>query len=145
MLSVRNERTNWRDEGISHRHRMWGYDCPAQDIDFLLMEYDKCKVVAIIEYKNTHALKQTKSKPQYRALIDLGDKARVPVFNVRYSDDYSQYTVTALNEFAVSALPTAEQNPPRKTMTEKQYVSFLYWLRGRKAPAEIINSLKGET
>lgn len=141
-MNVRAERTNWRDEGISHRHRTWGYDCPAQDIDFLLMEYDKCKVVAIIEYKNTHAEGQTINKPQYKALIDLGNRANVPVFNVRYSDDYTNYVVTALNEKAVLILPNSHSNPPRTSMTELEYVKFLYFLRNRKIPNEILQHLE---
>ena len=37
MAEVRPERTGWRDEKLSQRHRMWGWDCPAVDIDFLLL------------------------------------------------------------------------------------------------------------
>lgn len=30
------ERTGWRDEEISARHRIWGVNCPAVDLDFLM-------------------------------------------------------------------------------------------------------------
>lgn len=144
-MEVRNERTGWRDEGISRRHREWGYDCPAQDIDFLLIEYDKCKPVALVEYKNVHAPGQYKDRPQYKALINLGNMAGLPVFNVRYADDYSAFTVTALNELAANALPGGKSNPPRVRMNEAEYVSFLYKLRGRDIPAELKNKLQGGT
>lgn len=38
---VKLEKTCWRDLDLLKRHRVWGWDCPAQDIDFL--EYDKRK------------------------------------------------------------------------------------------------------
>ena len=133
-MSVREERTGWRDESISQRHREWGFDCPAQDIDFLLIEYDKCVVKALFEYKNEHAGKQTRSKPQYKALIDLGNRASIPVFNVRYSDDLSEYIVTALNELAEEKLPDGIRKPPRVLMDELGYVTFLYKLRDREIP-----------
>lgn len=34
------ERTGWRDENLSRRHREWGFHCPAVDLGFLLIEYD---------------------------------------------------------------------------------------------------------
>ena len=37
-MEVRKERTGWRDEEISRRHRLWGVSCAATDIDFLLVE-----------------------------------------------------------------------------------------------------------
>ena len=49
-MEVRQERTGWRDEALSKRHRDWGWDCPAIDIDFLMIEYDKGKSVALVEY-----------------------------------------------------------------------------------------------
>ncbi len=36
--SVRQERTGWRDEKISQRHREWGYNCPAVDLDFEVVD-----------------------------------------------------------------------------------------------------------
>lgn len=41
MKAVAEERNGWRDERISKRHRQWGRDCPAVDIDFLMLEYDR--------------------------------------------------------------------------------------------------------
>lgn len=141
-MEVKHERTGWRDEGLSKRHRLWGYDCPALDIDFLLVEFDTCKPKALVEYKNIHAPDQTANMPQYRTLVNLGNMAKIPVFSVRYSDDYSKYTVTALNDLAANTVPDGKYFPPRVRMSEVEYVSFLYKLRGRVIPDEIKNKLQ---
>ena len=49
---VRQERTNWRDQELSARHRTWGFNCPAVDLDFLMVEYNIGKPVGLIEYKH---------------------------------------------------------------------------------------------
>ena len=49
-MEVRNERTGWRDEGISRRHRLWGVTCAATDIDFLLVEQNYNTPRAIVEW-----------------------------------------------------------------------------------------------
>lgn len=59
------ERTGWRDQELSNRHRTWGHDCPAEDVDFLLdtqptmfndsfrlVEYYHARPKALIEYKH---------------------------------------------------------------------------------------------
>ena len=37
--SVKPETHGFRDESISRRHRMYGFNCPAADLDFLLVEF----------------------------------------------------------------------------------------------------------
>lgn len=128
MLTVRPERTGWRDLSLSERHRRWGWDCPAVDLDFLFLEYDKGQPVAIVEYKHEKAQIQHASHPTYQAMINLGERAYVPVFGVRYKDDFSQWRVTPLSEIAKRLLPE------RKIMTEREWVTFLYQLRGYTPP-----------
>lgn len=125
MQNVREERTLWRDQALSERHRQWGWDCPAVDIDFLLLEFDQGKAVALIEYKNEHAAPQHASHPSYKALIDLGDRAGIPVFAVRYADDFSWWRVSPLSRVARKYLTFTQ------TITETEWVQFLYRLRGR--------------
>lgn len=124
------ERTGWRDEGISRRHREWGLDCPAIDIDFLLIEYNYGKAMALVEYKHERATTQHSTHPSYKALIDLGDRANVPVFAVRYANDYTWFKVTSLNKYAKEYIPANE------TMTEKEYVSFLKRCRNSGSTGE---------
>jgi|SRR3990172_2080110 len=128
---VREERTNWRDERISKRHRRWGWDCPAIDLDFILLEYDQGRAVALVEYKHELADIQYPAHPSYRALIDLGNRADIPVIAVRYADDFSWWKITPLNKRAKDFVPEQKQ------MDEKQYVALLYKIRGSELSIDI--------
>jgi hypothetical protein len=133
MPEVKQERTQWRDMALSERHRKWGWDCPAVDLDFLFLEYDKGRAVAIIEYKHERAAPQYACHPTYQAMIDLGTRASVPVFACRYKDDFSEWTVIPLNSFAKANLRE------RTVMTERAWVGFLYRLRGYIAPDSLFD------
>lgn len=126
--AVRLERTHWRDEELSARHRRWGWDCPAIDLDFLMMEYDQGKATALVEYKHETAPPQRRSHPSYQALIDIGNRAQMPVFGVRYAGDFSWFRVTPLNPFARKWLDVQSE------MGEQDYVKLLYRIRGRELP-----------
>jgi len=135
MPQVRKERTGWRDQSLSERHRQWGWDCPAVDLDFLFLEYDRGKATALIEYKNEHAKPQMAAHPTYQALIDLGTRANIPVFAVRYADDFAWFLVVPLNQNAKDSLSNRQQ------MTEREYVAFLYTLRGYSVPSDVLDGL----
>ena len=132
------ERTGWRDEKLSRWHRTLGVNCPAVDVDFLLVEYDHGKASALIEYKNEYASPQKASHPSYQALIDLGDRADVPVIACRYKTDLSQFFVVPLNNKAKSIIPE------RTTMDEVDYIRLLYRIRGRECPESVIEGMKVE-
>ena len=136
MAEVRPERTGWRDEKLSRRHRMWGWDCPAVDIDFLLLEYDTGKAVALIEYKNENAAPQYPNHPSYRALVDLGNRANIPVLACRYATDFSNFVVTPLNKFAESFVRQSKVK-----MTESKYISLLYKMREKDVPQDVLNNI----
>ena len=131
MPEVRPERTSWRDQGISQRHRRWGWDCPAVDLDFLLLEYDRGRAAALVEYKHERAAPQYATHPTYRAMIDLGNRAGIPVFGVRYADDWSWWRVTPLNDLAKNWLPKQTQ------MNEEGWISLLYRIRGTEVPPDL--------
>ena len=65
-------------------------------------------------------------------MIDLGDRASIPVFGVRYADDFSWYRVTPLNDCAKKY--QAEQ----ETMSEEDWVRLLYRLRGYELPSSVL-------
>ena len=138
MREVRPERTGWRDEALSRRHRRWGWDCPAVDLDFLFLEYDHGKASAIVEYKNEHAAPQYASHPTYQAMIDLGDRAGVPVIACRYSDDFSEWKAVPLNEKAKQFLPE------RAILDEAEWVGLLYKIRGYDVPQKVIDGIYTE-
>jgi len=132
---VRKERTGWRDKNLSERHRMWGWDSPAVDLDFLFLEYDNGKAVALVEYKHERAKPQLASHPTYQALVDLGTRAGVPVFACRYAADFSWWRIVPLNDTAKSMLQG------RVGMSEVDWVAFLYKIRGRVLPQSVIDGL----
>lgn len=136
MTNVKQEKTGYRDLALSQRHRTWGFDCPAVDIDFLLIEYDKGEPIAIIEYKHGNATAQYSSHPTYKALMNLGTRAGVPVFCVRYEDSFCAWKVVPLNKIAFAFLSQKTQ------MNEREYVSFLYRMRGKELPESLLIDIK---
>ena len=129
------ERTYWRAGHLSERHRKWGLALPAVDLDFILLEYDRGRPSALIEYKGEHAPAQFPTHPSYLALCNLGDRASVPVFAVRYAQNFSWWKVVSLNYVAKKMFPTRQQ------FGERQFVTWLYNIRGIQPPEEILEGL----
>lgn len=134
LRRVAPERTGWRDEAISLRHRQWGFNCPAVDLDFVMVEYDSGKVCAIVEYKNEFAAVQYLSHPSYRAIVDLANAARVPFFVCRYTSNFAEFKAIPANDFA-----TRYVKEPSVRLTEKEWVALLYEVRGRAMPADLFD------
>ena len=134
-LTSTQERTRWRDQELSERHRRYGPDVPAQDVDLLLVEYDACKPRALIEYKHQSAREQYISNPQFQVLINLANAADLPAFCVRYAANFEWWKVVPLNDKAKKIIPN------RIVLNEQRYVRFLYHLRGRTAPQSVLDNL----
>ena len=148
MLKTRPERTHFRDEAISERHREWGM-CGAVDIDFLLNEYRAGYPHALIEYKHQNAalskavLNQDWTKTceilndgTYRALINLGDMAKLPTMACIYSNNLSSYVLYPLNERSRTYIPKL------RVYSEMEYVQFLHDIRGLKMPDSLIEKIR---
>ena len=137
-MPVREERTGWRDQRISERHRQWGYDCPATDIDFLLLEYDTGKPAAIVEYKRDGASEPKLKRSTYRALSILADCAKIPFIIAFYWPKIWAFQVFPVNEYAKKHFVSG------KYFSERGFVEQLYRLRGRALPETIGNKLNAE-
>ena len=122
--SSRQERTGFRDEAISRRHRTWGFNCPARDIDFLMVESDKRLPVALVDYKHVNASESEVNSREHEPIINMADKCEIPFFIVLYDDVRWWFTVIPKNKFAKEITKTV-------TLTEHDYVWFQYELRGR--------------
>lgn len=127
------ERTGWRDEQISLRHRQWGFNCPAVDLDFIMLEYNNAKVACLVEYKNEHAAPQYATHPSYRALAELADKANIPFIAVRYGSDFSWWRAHPINKNAKKYLTSPTE------LNEKGWVELLYKIRGKQMPEELFD------
>lgn len=124
----REERTGWRDEEISLRHRRFGVNAPAVDIDFLLIEYDRAVPAALIEYKEWNARQFDIHDCSARVLISLADSAGLPLFVVRYKlyENGGDYHIKAVNQKAFQKLPKGHLE-----VDEPNYCRFLGQIRGR--------------
>lgn len=139
---VRPERSNWRDEDLSRRHReVWGFDCPMVDIDFVVAEYNRSKAVAIIEYKIDKGVQEPNRKsPSYEVLSGLATAAGIPFFDVLYSHASAAdwwFRVTAINDIAKQGWTL-----PGDVMNELEFVTFLYQLRGMAPDLETLRKLE---
>lgn len=128
-MQVRPERTGWRDRALSERHRQWGWNCPAMDIDFL--EFHNGEPVALLECKHECARQWDLGGKPALAFIRLAERAGLPAFYVVHSDDFSWWWVQALNTIAADKLGATD-----RTLTESEFISLLYTLRGLNMPSE---------
>ena len=136
------ERTGWRDQEISARHRAWGFNCPAVDLDFLMVEYNLGYPVAVVEYKSHHARLSNLKHPTYRALGELYDRdgKQLPLFIVRYWPTTWAFRVLALNDSAQQWL----QPDTWVDMSEREFVTGLYRLRQLTIEHQVIARLYEE-
>ena len=130
------ERTGWRDREISSRHRRWGFECPAVDVDFLLIEYHRAEPVAIVEYKHYRAARPQLSQPSYRALLALAERApKLPFLIARYWPDTWAFEVTSVNNCAQKLFG------PLCRLSERQYVTALHALRSAPVHERVLRHL----
>ena len=136
-----NERTGWRDEAISRRHREWGFNCPAVDLDFLVAEYNIGKPVGLIEYKHYKAQIPNLLHPTYRALTALADGYKdggLPFLIAFYWPDLWAFRVIPVNECAKKHFDMDED------LSETDFVRRLYRLRSLTLTAHLMKVLNTE-
>jgi hypothetical protein len=73
---------------------------PATDLDFVLVEYDRARPAAIVEYKHERALVCNAYNTSIAALRVLADGAAIPLFVAQYNEGFTRWTVLAINRFA---------------------------------------------
>jgi hypothetical protein len=130
-----HEHTGVRDLALSNRHRLYGFDCPATDIDFLLLEYNHGQPIALIEHKHKNALVNLNDS-SIVATKNLADRAQLPFFIVRYNPDNWHYIAIPGNRYATSHVvaPTL--------LMEEEYISLLYKMRGGTVPQYVLDAIK---
>lgn len=122
---------------LSRRHRKWGDDCPAVDLDFLLCEYNHGISVAIVDYKHHKAdLAKTTAKT-FTTLSELygPNGNQLPFFIARYWPDNWSFRLKAVNPAAVDTLVRIGRRggpadlPEWLPLSEQAYVRTLYLMR----------------
>lgn len=137
-----HERHGRRDDILSAKHRRWGYNLPATDIDFVLCEYDRQIPKALIEHRHING--STRFDSNMTALHHLANMASLPFFIVqyRYEDDDgtiwndqqrtidtpAYFRIITGNELADQLWFTQDVDT---FMNEDEYKAFLYEIRGR--------------
>ena len=135
MRFCRDERSGWRDEELSRRHRTWGFNCPAVDLDFVLCEYNHAKARALVEYKHKDAQPINPSHATYRALVDLADNyspGPLPCFVAIYDPSNWSVWVVPLNERAQRHYAHCAG----EWLSEQRFVRSLHLLRKAALIAE---------
>ncbi len=123
---VRLDRSGWRDQEISERHREWGFNCPAVDLDFLVVEYNKGLPVCLIEYKHFKAQQPTLNHATYRALSDLANNYKtegLPLMVAFYWPKIWAFKIIPVNNCAKKHFTDGE------LLSEYDFVKRLYLLR----------------
>ncbi len=133
------ERSGWRDDSISKRHRTWGTDCPMVDIDTLWVEYTRARARAIVEYKHHAAGRQPVNDavrgfdPGSKAVSRLATAVDIPAFIVRYwPGEPWRFEVFPLNDIARDLV-----GPTSVDLDEVGWVRLLYQVRGEPFPPQL--------
>lgn len=133
---TRQERTGWRDASLSARHREWGFNCPAVDLDFLMVEYNIGKPVGLIEYKHHLARSPNIQHATYRALAELANVSQLPFLIAFYWPDIWAFRTHPVNAIALNWFAHGE------LITEYEFVRRLYRMRRRVLTRELESILK---
>lgn len=139
MKQVAQERTGWRDRALSERHRRWGWDAPFVDFDGI--EYDDGRPLFMVEYKDEHAPPVDPKAANVRALCEVGDRARLPFFIVRYGRTPDWWFVVRPANRIAKALPKL----PQGRISERDYVLFRYRFAGRECPQDVLAQFAAPT
>ena len=127
---VRQERTGWRCQAISERHRRWGYNCPAVDLDFVVAEYNHGKPVALVEYKDRRFSSANTAQQTYDALAALADgyiNGPIPFLIAIYDPEDWWFRVQPMNERARNYYKHCLD----EALSEQRFVRSLYLMRKR--------------
>lgn len=143
-MNVRAERTGWRDEEISGRHRQWGFDCPAVDVDFLVVEYNLGLPVALVEYKHKQARMPDPQESSLRAILNLADKysdGPLPFMLVFYDPSVWSFKVYPMNDASrVFYGQAPEFDGTSIHLTERRFVKSLYLMRQLKVDEVVLSA-----
>jgi hypothetical protein len=104
------------------------------DVDLVVVEYERTRPVALIDYKRMRP--RPLSDPSLTTLARLGDMAGLPAFVVFYAPAVWRFQPVALNKVSRRTMPGIDGS-----LRELEYVEWLYSLRGREMPGEVARRL----
>ena len=140
-MQVRQERTNWRDNKLNDLHNKYGYEFPTDNVEFLMLEYDKSMPVALVDYK-----RKSNGTEISKSIINFCDNflPQLPYFITSYEiidNALTNIDIIPCNQQAIIEIGY------KQNISEKELVKIQYKLRekivaGRtKQGIEIANKL----
>lgn len=112
---------------------------PFVDLDFIVVEYDMRKAMALIDYKRETAPWPPDMKDaNIEAQVDMATRGRVPFFIVRYGIDIDWFVPWCASDLAHKGWAAYHQ----KRLSEVEFVRFLYELRARDLPPAVEERLR---
>ena len=131
---------------ISVRHREWGFDCPATNIDCVMCEYDHKIPQALIEFKGRSPQSGDKTSANSQTIINLANMADLPCFILYYNNSNWTFLILPLNKKAeqkyANWMKSFVNFPESGWISEFAAVTFLYYLRNRLIPQDILEKLQ---
>lgn len=134
---IRNPDHKAWDADVMARHRQWGVNVPAVDVDGVLVEYDMGVPCALIELKHEQAKPVRVSDPNIVALTTLASARsyEIPMYVTRFRRDPWEFSVSPFNPSAERFLQGSRR------FDERGYVHFLHAVRGRQASDEMLRRI----
>jgi|SRR5271157_417090 len=133
-LAVVPEADSWPvHREMSLRHREWGLNCPAVDLDYLLIDFNHCVPVCILEYKY---MTSPTNDSNTTATLRLAEHCGIPYFGAQYNNRAWWFIVSAYR-IGQGIVPGDE----KKRYNEQSFREFLYELRDRAVAKNIKSTL----
>lgn len=129
---TRHEMSFRRDMSFHVARRKFGYNAPATDIDFL--EYDNLEPVLLWEAKSIKS--RWRNGRRTASMIvqwKLSKLAGIPYVVVEHNDKWSKITVFKIGGWKHKVPIISDE----RKMTLRQFVAWLYKIRGRTIESEL--------
>ena len=125
MKEVRVERTDWRDSKLGYIHKEYNFECPCDNVEFLMLEYDQSTPVALVDYRLQGRLKAGCSKAVTYICKNREKELPYLICEYKISD---QKTIEYVNMIPCNSSAVEKFGQQRK-MSEKEFVKLLYKCR----------------
>ena len=142
---VSPERSGWREEALSRRHRDWGLACKMVDLDWFAVEYvvrdGAAHPVLVVDYKQAAAAWPPDPRDWNAEALGRfyhADGRQIAMVFVRYWRQPWTFLVRPGNAEARRILSDSW------VMSERKYVRWLYRVRNIEMPAAVGDRLSSD-
>ena len=134
---------------ITTRHELYGKNCPAVDVDYVLLRFDDNGIPIIRAFIDFKCSSRAMGDSNRLAFCSLADRLDIPAFVVRYAWDFSSWKFELLN-YEVSEIGHCMHNKGSDEFVKKeikeiikssQYIdrdTYIYCLRALRDGEKLI-------